>query len=420
MTSPPSDLTADVVVVGAGAAGLSLAWRLAARPGVVPSVTLVEPPPGPVRSPERTWCFWEEEGGDFDDLLTASWSRMRVTARDGRTVTGEMPLPYKMLRSSRFIGELDARLERAPGVHRLTGTVTEIVDTPGGARVGGRDAGGRPFTLDARQVYDTRPPRRLPRARTTLLQHFRGWFVRTEQDRFDPGVAELMDLRVPQPPRGVAFVYVLPFGARTALIEYTQFTTAPLDDDGYEAALRHYTEVVRPLGAFTVTGAEQGLIPMTDGVFPRRTGRAVFPLGVAGGAVRPATGYAFAAIQRQTSALAAAHREGRMALPPRPHARRHLAMDAVMLRALAAGHVEGARFFEVLFARNPLPRVVGFLSGRTSLAEDLALGARCPVPPMVRSVAELPFLPRRACDLPRFPAAEPSGSGAVREPRPNR
>lgn len=73
-------LDADIVVVGAGAAGLSLAHRLPARASLraVSSVVLVDPPPGPLRPPRRTWCFWEAGPGRFDPATTASWEWLRV------------------------------------------------------------------------------------------------------------------------------------------------------------------------------------------------------------------------------------------------------------------------------------------------------------------------------------------------------
>ncbi|MFF3728159.1 lycopene cyclase family protein [Streptomyces erythrochromogenes] len=53
---------ADVTVVGAGAAGLSLAVELskplpAGRTAL--RVAVSEAPPRPLRSPSRTWCHWE-------------------------------------------------------------------------------------------------------------------------------------------------------------------------------------------------------------------------------------------------------------------------------------------------------------------------------------------------------------------------
>ncbi|MFP8940102.1 lycopene cyclase family protein [Streptomyces fenghuangensis] len=396
---------ADVVVVGAGAAGLSLVRHLldVSFPSAL-SVAVVEPPPGPVRSPERTWCFWEEEGegagagGSGAGLgapVTASWRRLLVRGPGGEALGGDSPRRYLMVRSADFIRAMDARLAAAGSVTRVTGTVTAVGDGPYGARVSGTDAEGRPFALTGRWVFDSRPPRVLPPAHTTLLQHFRGWFVRTAEDRFDPGTAELMDLRTPQPRRGLSFAYVLPLTPREALVEYTEFSPSPLSVGEYEAALRHYTGHVRPLGEFTVTGAEQGVIPMTDGRFARRAGRSVFRIGTAGGATRPSTGYTFATVQRQSAQVAAALAAGRTPLPPRPHARRHLAMDAALLRALATGRVDGADFFARLFRRNRLDSVLRFLDGRSAFREEVAIGLRSPIWPMARSLAELPLLPRR-------------------------
>ncbi len=410
---------ADIVVIGAGAAGLSLAWQLtrprAAAHGHHPSVLLVEPPPGPVRTPARTWCFWEEPGGDWDELLTASWQRLLIRGRDGRSTTGDCPVPYKMLRSEDYTRALGERLRACPDVELVAGTVATVHDTPHGARVTGVDEQGEPFALRGRWVFDSRPPRRLPPARTTLLQHFRGWFVRTESDCFDPAVAELMDMRTQQPRRGLSFAYVLPMSAREALVEYTEFSETVLDRAGYEAALRHYTSSTRPLGPFTVTATEQGVIPMTDGRFPRRTGDSVFPVGAAAGATRPSTGYTFTALQRQTAAIAQAVRAGRTPLPPRPHSRRHRAMDAVLLRALATGGVEGAPFFEDLFRRNPLPRVLHFLDGRSTLREEWNLGLRTPVGAMLASLISLPTVPSRAAaPPPGYTSARPAAAQEVK------
>ncbi|WP_111602649.1 lycopene cyclase family protein [Streptomyces sp. Amel2xB2] len=413
---------ADVVVVGAGAAGLSLAWRLAGAPRTAnaapaastgaapPSVVLVEPPPGPVRSPDRTWCFWEEGPGDFDDLVTASWRRFAVTGADGRTTFRDpgartYGMTYKMLRSTDFTRELGARLDSSTGVRRVSGTVGTVRDVPGevpGGEVGGVDARGRPFRLTGRWVFDSRPPLRLPPARTTLFQHFHGWFVRTGQPCFDPSVAQLMDFRTPQPRRGLAFVYLLPLAADRALVEYTVFSSAPLPARAYEAALRRYAGETRALaGGFSVTGTEHGVIPMTDGVFPRRAGASVFRIGAAAGAVRPSTGYAFTAIQRQAAAAAADCRAGRTPLPPRAHAWRHRTMDAVLLRALAAGRVDGAAFLTGLFRQHPADRVLRFLEGRSTPAAEWAIGLGTPVLPMARTLAELPFVRRVSTQMPR-------------------
>ncbi|WP_369206257.1 lycopene cyclase family protein [Streptomyces sp. PU-14G] len=386
----------DVAIVGAGASGLSLAWRLCGLPAAVrPDVTLLDAPLGPCRPPERTWCYWEAPGGEFDSALTASWGRLRVRGHDGGAVTARpAPLRYKMLRSPDFAALVRPRLEGHPGLRRLVARVGEVADVPGGALVRGVTEDGRALAVRARWVFDSRPPARLPRARTRLVQHFRGLLVRAPAAVFDPGVAELMDFRTPQPASGLSFCYLLPCSRTEALVEYTEFSPAVLDDAGYEKALTRYARDVLGLRAYEVTGVEQGIIPMTDGHFARRAGASVFRIGTAGGATRPSTGYTFAAIQRQTRHIAAALARGRTPLPPRAYPRRALAMDAVLLRALHSGRLDGPAFFTRLFDAVPARRLLRFLDGASTPAEEVALGLRTPLRPMLHTVAELPLLRR--------------------------
>ncbi|KUN88877.1 lycopene cyclase [Streptomyces bungoensis] len=394
-------LQAEVAVVGAGAAGLSLAHRLSGRvPGLrTPSVVLVGAPPGPLSAPRRTWCFWEPEGGRFDAAVTARWRRLRVRPPTGDSLEGDLgPLRYKMIRSDDFERLVGRDLAGSPNVRRLEAAVDTVEDVAGGARVHLKEADGTRRVLHARWVFDSRPLGSLPAARTTLLQHFHGWFVRTSRPVFDTRVADLMDFRTPQPADGLSFGYVLPTGPREALVEYTEFSPRTLTPEGYEAAVRHYADDVLRLGDRRILATETGVIPMTDAPMARRAGASVFRIGAAGGATRPATGYTFAGLQRQTRAVAAALRRGRPPVPPPAHSARSRAMDAVLLRALASGRVDGPALFGRLFAQVPMDRLLRFLDGDTRLHEDLAIGLRTPVAPMLRSALELPTLPRRPFD----------------------
>ncbi|MFF4650714.1 lycopene cyclase family protein [Streptomyces sp. NPDC001380] len=384
---------AEVVVVGAGAAGLSLARHLA---GVVTDgpLVVVEPPDGPARSPLRTWCWWEAGPGPYDAAVRHTWDRIAVHGPDG-TLTDRpiAPLRYRMLRSDDFEALVGAELAAHPAVRRVTGRVTAVRDGAHRAEVDVEAPEG-PRRLRARWVFDSRPLPALPPARTSLLQHFRGWFVRTPAPVFDPGAALLMDFRLPQPPRGVAFGYVLPTGPREALVEYTLFSRARLDGPAYDAGLEHYLREVLGVAEFEVTGTEEGAVPMTDAAFPRRTGARTFRIGTAGGATRPATGYTFSTAQRQARAVAAAYAAGRVPVPPPPHRRRHLAMDAALLRAVDTGRISGAELLAGLVASGPPERLLRFLDGGSSLREEVLMGFRTPVVPMALTCLELPLLRR--------------------------
>ncbi|MFF9572079.1 lycopene cyclase family protein [Streptomyces sp. NPDC014685] len=392
MTPRPAE-ESDVIVIGGGAAGLSLAHRLTENGAV--TVTVVEPPDGPLRPPERTWCYWGAGVDGLEEAVSASWSVLRLHGADRRpVVVGPAPFTYRMVRSADFERLVHDRLARSDGGRLLRATVESVRGVPGDAEVRCTLPGGGSSTLRGRRVFDSRPLPVLPPARTRLLQHFRGWFVRTDTDRFDPSVADLMDFRVPQPAHGLAFGYVLPLAPDRALVEYTEFSGRALTTEAYESALGHYCRDVLGLGALSVERAEQGIIPMTDARFPRRAGPAHFRVGTAGGATRAATGYTFAAVQRQSRAIAAALRDGRTTVPA-PHGRRASVMDAVLLRALDTGRIDGPRFFTNLFRRIPAERLLRFLDGATSLREEWGIGLRTPVLPMLRTAAELPFVPRR-------------------------
>ncbi len=72
-----------------------------------------------------------------------------------------------------------------------------------------------------------------------LLQHFKGWIIETENPVFNSSEATLMDFRVSQQ-HGTTFVYVMPFSATKALVEYTLFTEKLLDPLQYDEGLKEY------------------------------------------------------------------------------------------------------------------------------------------------------------------------------------
>jgi lycopene beta-cyclase len=252
-----------------------------------------------------------------------------------------------------------------------------------------RDERGASDVVHASLVYDTRAAAPQTDGTVALLQHFRGWFVHSNDPVFDAEAAVLMDFRPPQPPHGVAFGYVLPTSAHDALIEYTEFTREPLTDDAYDQALGAYLATLG-LSGLEVVSVENGVIPMTDATFPRRLGRRSYRLGTAGGATRPSTGYTFAAAQRQAFGTARSILAGTTLEPPPAYARRHLAMDRLMLQALDAGRVNGADFFLRLFDGHPVERVLRFLDGATSPSEDVAIMRSAPMGPMLRTITARP------------------------------
>ncbi|SCF13465.1 lycopene beta-cyclase [Micromonospora viridifaciens] len=379
MDASPVDV--DLALVGGGGAASLVLAALDRHDLTGLRVAVVDPVHK--RGQDRTWAFWGTPGTDLDPLLSASWSRVEVVTPAGRRVLSLDPLRYAMLRSGP-VYDRAAAAERRLGVVRIGAPAGALRDD--GHRVTVHDPHGR-VLVRAGWVLDSRPrPPERP-GRTTWLQHFRGWWLAADRPTFDPDRAVLMDFRTPQPARGVSFGYVLPVDDRYALVEYTEFSPALLTDAGYDAALRGYAaRLGLDLAALRLREVENGIIPMTDGPFVSRPSPRVVRLGTAGGATRPSTGFTFAAMHRQADQVARALAAGRPPVPAPAYPGRHRWLDAVALRALDRGHVGGVEFFARLFDRNPPERVLRFLDGTTTPAEELAVMRSTPLLPMTGAV----------------------------------
>jgi lycopene beta-cyclase len=224
----------DVVILGGGLAGLSLAVRLAREPAL--RVLVVEPRPEYRR--DRTWCYWRIHDHPFRDAVAARWERWEVM-RDGeegvvRTVQASAALPYEMIPADRLYDAARAVLNAAPSIELRTGR-RAIAVNEGPEAVEIETDGG---TVRAGLVFDSRPPP--PGVPGDLVQRFLGQEVRTERPVFDPATVTLMDFAVPARPGVVHFLYVLPTSPTTALVEDTWLAPADAELPDYRASIRDY------------------------------------------------------------------------------------------------------------------------------------------------------------------------------------
>ncbi|BCJ32898.1 lycopene cyclase [Actinocatenispora thailandica] len=374
MTAPATAV--DVALVGGGGAAHCLLHALAGA-GVALSVAVLDPVSH--QGNDRTWCFWDRGTSPVEPAVRRRWPALRVVGPDG--VAHQLaPVSYAMVRSADFYRLVRDRCAAGGLDVRWLSTAVHAVRPAGDLVRLATDAG----ELTARWVFDSRPrPPDRPGA-TTLLQHFRGrWLVGARLDR---SAATLMDFTVPQPESGLAFGYLLPVDERRALVEYTVFSRSRLASEEYDVALSRLCDRLG-VGTATVESTEDGVIPMTDGGFARRAAPRVYRLGTAGGATRPATGYTFATMLRQATVVAARLAAGVEPVPPRPYPVRHLRYDAILLRAVDRGLVDGRRLFTDLLTRHPPARILGFLDGTSTRRDEARILAGTPIPAMMRATA---------------------------------
>ena len=91
----------DYIICGGGASGLILASRLCNDNYFInKSILLIEK--DIKNTNDRTWCFWEEGKGEYDDIVSHSWQNGKFQAKNFELNFSFNPFTYKMIKSKNF------------------------------------------------------------------------------------------------------------------------------------------------------------------------------------------------------------------------------------------------------------------------------------------------------------------------------
>jgi lycopene beta-cyclase len=306
----------DFIIAGAGASGLSLACHLVDSPLRDRSILIVDK--SLHDHANKTWAFWEKAGRPpgartaFDGLALHSWCQLLIANTRRRLALHTGPYTYKAIRSADFYPYAHRRLSEFRNVEFLEGDVDAVQESEDGASicVEGNEYRGRWVFDSVFRLPEFHPA---PRHRYLKMQ-VQGWEIATDCPCFNPQMATFLDFRTAQPSRGykrqraggVRFVYVLPYHEQYALVEHVACIPAEqklMREREEEQSLKNYIERTLGITGYTILREEQGVNPMTSYPFPRRRSRHVMPIGIAGGMLKPSTGFAFARIQRDSEAI---------------------------------------------------------------------------------------------------------------------
>lgn len=365
----------DYIIVGAGCAGLSLAYRLLKSKLQSKRVLLIDKVKK--NQNDRTWCFWETGIDIFESIVSKSWSKAGISGMEFSKVFDISPYKYKMIRSIDFYKLVLSKLEEAENFHVIYGDASIQIENKVASILVNDDR------YEADWIFNSvsQPSFSFSnetKSKNFLLQHFRGWFIKTEDGTFNPDEIKLMDFNTEQS-NDTRFFYVLPVSDNEALVEYTVFSPEVLNQEEYKSKLQHYINENLGIKDYEVLHDEYGVIPMTDKVFPERPIKNLINIGTAGGDTKPSTGYTFRRIQERTSAIVAALEKN---LSPEIEnslgRKKYKLYDSTVLNVLVNNHYPGDELFVRLFKRNGAYNVLKFLDEKTSLSEDLKLFSTTP------------------------------------------
>lgn len=367
-----------LIIAGAGCAGLSLLVRLLQQPATQQQrILLVDKEMGSMRN--KTWCFWEKETGYFEPIVHQQYNQLWYHGNGYSQLSNIHPFRYKMVRGEDFYNHCMKIIAKHPNVEIMEGNITAMSGEGNEAMITVNDTEYRAAYI-FNSIQFNKPE--LKPHHQYLLQHFRGWFIETEQPVFDPEAATLMDFRVSQE-HGATFVYVMPFSANKALVEYTVFSEKKLTTAEYDAGISRYIdEQIR--SAYKITAKEEGVIPMTNYRFPESAGRIIY-IGTAGGQTKPSSGYTFQFIQQQSEQLASQLAKAEKPVPFSFQRTRFHFYDSVLLQVLADKHLPGETIFTKLFSKNHLARVLQFLGNQSTPGQEIRIISVLPKLPFLKA-----------------------------------
>ncbi|QHV96404.1 lycopene cyclase family protein [Spirosoma endbachense] len=362
----------DFIIAGGGMAGLSLAYYLTQSSLRDRSILILDRDSKDRN--DRTWCFWERNAGPFESIVFRKWNQVSF---HGTTHAGALDLggyQYKMLRGIDFYEFIQKELEKYPNIERRQATINRVKETPQGGFVIADD---EPYIAD--YVFDSTFALKLDQPENhNLLQHFRGWVIKTSNSCFDPTLPEIMDFRVEQG-GDCRFVYVMPFDDKTALVEFTLFNDKRLADDEYETELRHYIDRFLNTGTYEICEVETGIIPMSDEPTQENPSEHIVRIGTSGGHTKPSTGYTFQRTQQFLQSIVA-----NLAQTGKPNRKlpwlksRFKLYDSILLNVLENHRYPADDLFTRLYTENQAMSVFKFLDEDTRLMDEVRLFSTMP------------------------------------------
>ena len=358
----------DLVILGGGCAGLSLATELAHLGSACPHAAVLES--RQTYSHDRTWCYFKDgEAASRADVQHA-WQSMRVASGVGSIAFDCGAARYEMVNAGQFYKNAQIIINQSGNVDlKMGAVVTKPPEKQNDLWRIDTDVG----VLYSRYVVDTRPAQLPHRDGAKLWQSFYGEEIECGVDTFDLACGDLMDFAAANAcgarqalPDAVCFVYVLPTTAKKALIEFTVFGPDPLSPEMLHSL--HAQALTRRLGgaAFSVLRSEHGVLPMGTAPMVSAHDASYVVAGLTAGGARPSSGYAFARIQRWASRCAFSLANGNGPLGHAPDSFIQRAMDALFLKLVHARPDLAPDLFVALFAGTDTQSVIRFLSDRAT------------------------------------------------------
>ena len=362
----------DYIIVGGGASGLMMAYRMSNDPFFDDKSILILDKQKKINN-DRTWCYWETEHDEWNGIVSASWKNIIFKSELYSAEESIAPYEYKMIRSKDFYSKIWAHLETKATITFEVANVLSIHQRDNEASVITDDKIFKTKTILNSILYTDSHKKQSKYP--VLQQHFVGFFIKTKKAFFDVNAATFMDFTVAQK-GNTRFMYILPYANNEALFEYTLFSKDLLPYNDYKVEIEKYLRE-KNITDYEIVEKEQGSIPMTCYKFWNHNSKNIINIGTAGGWSKASTGFTFKNTTKKTIKLIEYIKQNKP-LPKFHELNKFWFYDLLLLDILSKKNHLGAFLFGKMFQKNAPKQILKFLDEDTSLAEDLQIQLKMP------------------------------------------
>ena len=217
----------------------------------------------------------------------------------------------------------------------------------------------------------------------SLLQHFKGWLIKTEKPVFNPEIGRLMDFRLNQE-NGDTFMYVLPTSMEPETLVQLLSSPRVLDKEVYTLELKKY--IKEELEIDNYISKIFGIIPMSLAKFEQNPKLNVINIGTSGGYTKASSGYTFQFIQKNIIEIINNLVEGNNIIQQTSFKNKYYQWsDRTLIDVLLSNKLTGKDVFTKMFQKVPIEKILAFLGNESSFLEDFKVFTSFPVKPFLTS-----------------------------------